>query len=145
MPQFKDAWKKSIFHFEKRSKFASVQLNITPLIDVIFLLLIFFMLTSTFVSQAGIKVNLPRAVSGKVMLDDRLIIIIDKEDRLYINDKKVVLQEIKPMLIEAAANKKPLLITCNLILQEFPLEAIIAPCITHATQTVLKCMVYPTC
>lgn len=113
MPQFKDVWKRSVFHFEKRSKFASVQLNITPLIDVIFLLLIFFMLTSTFVSQAGIKVNLPRAVSGKVLLDEKLIIVIDEKDHLYIRDQKITEGELKPILIEAARSKKPLLIMAD--------------------------------
>ncbi len=113
MPQFKDVWKKSLFHFEKRSKFASVQINITPLIDVIFLLLIFFMLTSTFVSQAGIKINLPKAVSGKVLLDDKLIITIDKEDCLYVYNKPVTEEELKLLLVEAATGKKPLLIMAD--------------------------------
>ncbi len=113
MPQFKGVWKKSLFHFEKRSKFASVQINITPLIDVIFLLLIFFMLTSTFVSQAGIKINLPKAVSGKVLLDDKLIITIDKEDCLYVHNKPVTEEELKSLLIEAATGKKSLLIMAD--------------------------------
>ena len=110
MPQFKDVWKRSVFHFEKRSKFVSPRLNIAPLIDVIFLLLIFFMLTSTFVSQAGIKVNLPKAVSSKVILEERLIIVIDKKNHLYVNDKKIDKKDLKSLLTQAAEDERPILI-----------------------------------
>jgi biopolymer transport protein ExbD len=113
MPQFKNVWKRSIFHFEKRSKFVSPQLNIAPLIDVIFLLLIFFMLTSTFVSQTGIKINLPKAVSSKVLLKDRLIITIDEKNSLYIHDKKITEKELRSILKEVAASKKSLLIMAD--------------------------------
>lgn len=113
MPQFKDKWKKSILHFEKRSQFASAQVNITPLIDVVFLLLLFFMLTSTFVSQSGIKVNLPKAVSGKTLLDKRLIITIDKNDGLFIEGKKVTNKEISFFIAEAAKDKKAILIMAD--------------------------------
>ncbi|HBU08785.1 MAG TPA: biopolymer transporter ExbD, partial [Candidatus Omnitrophica bacterium] len=41
------------------------QIDITPLIDMVFQLLIFFMLTSSFIVQSGIKVNLPKAVSAQ--------------------------------------------------------------------------------
>lgn len=113
MPQFKDVWKKSIFRFEKRSKFASAQLNITPLIDVIFLLLIFFMLTSTFISQAGIKINLPKAVSGKVLQGNRLIMVIDKKDRLFIDEQKIKEEDIENIIAEAAGDKKTILIMAD--------------------------------
>lgn len=110
MPQFKDAWKKSIFRFEKRSKFVTAQINITPLIDVIFLLLIFFMLTSTFVSQAGIKVNLPKAVSSKVIAENRLVVVIDGNNQLYVHNKIISLKELKTILEKASKENKSLLI-----------------------------------
>ena len=43
------------------------QIDIAPLIDMVFQLLIFFMLTSSFVVQPGIKVNLPKAVTSEVV------------------------------------------------------------------------------
>lgn len=113
MPQFKDKWKKSIFHFEKKSQFASAGINITPLIDVVFLLLLFFMLTSTFVSQSGIKVNLPKAVSGKTLLDERLIISIDEKDGLFLDGKKVADKEVSSFIAGAAKDKKAILIMAD--------------------------------
>ncbi|MFH1856026.1 MAG: biopolymer transporter ExbD [Candidatus Omnitrophota bacterium] len=113
MPQFKNVWKKSIFHFEKRSKFASAQINITPLIDVVFLLLIFFMITSTFVSQAGIKVDLPKAVSGKTLLDNRLVITIDNKDQVFINDENIKEKDLMIFVRNAAKDNKTILIMAD--------------------------------
>lgn len=62
-------------------------LDMTPLIDVVFLLLIFFMLSSSFILQSGIKVNLPRAVSAKSVDKTNTIITILKDRTIYINDK----------------------------------------------------------
>ena len=50
--------------FEERKKI-STSLDIAPLIDIVFLLIIFFMLTANFVMHPGIKINLPSAVSAK--------------------------------------------------------------------------------
>ena len=63
--------------FKRHIELKKGQLDIAPLIDVVFLLLIFFMLTSTFISQQGIRVNLPGAVSSKPLLQGDLIIFVN--------------------------------------------------------------------
>lgn len=62
----------------------STELNITPLIDVVFQLLLFFMLSANFMNQPGIKLRLPEA-SVQETHDDRLIVTIDKEGRVYVD------------------------------------------------------------
>ena len=65
--------------FKRRIFLEKGKLDIAPLIDVIFLLLVFFMLTSSFIFQPGIKINLPKAITSEVIQKENLIVII-KED-----------------------------------------------------------------
>lgn len=74
-----------------RRKNVEAHLNIAPLIDVVFLLLIFFMLSSYFVMQPGIKVTLPTASTSKLYPEEDIIISITSDDRLYMNEQPVTL------------------------------------------------------
>ena len=77
-----------------RKKKVSVYLNIAPLIDVVFLLLIFFMLSSHFVTQPGIKLTLPTAVTAKVHPEEDIVIFITEDNELYLNEKQVSLDNL---------------------------------------------------
>jgi len=68
-----------------------IDVNLTPLIDVVFLLLIFFMVTTTFDKNAAIKVNLPTA-SNVVLEDkkDKIELVIDSQGRYYIDGREVL-------------------------------------------------------
>lgn len=79
--------------FERRRKI-STQLNIAPLIDVVFLLLIFFMLSSRFVSHPGIKITLPRAVTASLHPEEDVLIFITADDKLYLNEEEVTLENL---------------------------------------------------
>ncbi len=63
------------------------QLEITPLIDCVFLLLIFFMLTSNFVASRGINIKLPRASAREIVKNRIVTITISSEDIIYLNGK----------------------------------------------------------
>ena len=68
-----------------------IDLNMTPLIDVVFLLLIFFMVSTTFEKQARLKVTLPEASAQAIQnKDDPVVIGIDSKGRYYINDRQLV-------------------------------------------------------
>ena len=71
--------------FEGRRRLSHTP-NLTPLIDVVFLLLVFFMLTSHFVREESIKVDLPTAQSGAA--DDReyLQVVLDAQGRILMHD-----------------------------------------------------------
>lgn len=68
------------------------EVNITSLIDVVFLLLIFFMVTTTFEQQAALRVDLPEASAVQSTADqpERLEIVIDDEGRMYLNDEALI-------------------------------------------------------
>jgi len=68
-----------------------IELNLTPLIDVVFLLLIFFMVSTTFEKQAKLKLQLPSAsVEAKVADQKTVVIGIDAKGHFFINDRQLV-------------------------------------------------------
>jgi biopolymer transport protein ExbD len=95
---------------KRRTEIKKGQLDIAPLIDVVFLLLIFFMLTSNFVLQPGIKVSLPKAVTGETLASENLLITLTGQDLLYINDKPATIQELIPQIRDAAVQRKQVLL-----------------------------------
>lgn len=71
---------------KKRSK---IVINVTSLIDVIFLLLIFFLVTSTFSEQPGLKIQLPRAFSSEPREVEELVVSVTREGKIFLNQKPV--------------------------------------------------------
>jgi biopolymer transport protein ExbD len=69
--------------------------DLTSLIDVVFLLLIFFMVSTTFERQALLKVDLPEAsvVEDRTELPDTLELVIDSVGLMYLNDRQLVNSE----------------------------------------------------
>jgi len=100
--------------FEGRRRI-STHLNIAPLIDVVFLLLIFFMLSSHFVTQPGIKITLPSAITARLHPEEDIIISITEDNNLYLNERLVILESLSEQLeIEMArAEKKTVIIKAD--------------------------------
>lgn len=69
-----------------RKKRTSVQPDLTPLIDVVFLLIIFFMVTTTFNNFGSIQVDLPSSTIEKTDKNKSIEIIIDKDEKYHISD-----------------------------------------------------------
>lgn len=68
-----------------------VDVNLTPLIDVVFLLLIFFMVTTTFERHAELKIDLPEASTEPAAGEPRdLELVIDAQGRYYLDGKELV-------------------------------------------------------
>lgn len=84
--------------------------NLTPLIDVVFLLLIFFMVSTTFKDESEIAVNLPKASEQASEIKQETIeITIDDEGQFYINQQRLINTQIATLrraLQEAAGNEK---------------------------------------
>jgi len=86
------------------------QIDIAPLIDMVFQLLIFFMLTSSFVMQPGIKINLPKAVTSEVVKPENIEIIISSENVTYLDGKVVNAGELKKLLTQVSKRDQSVLI-----------------------------------
>ena len=78
-----------------------VLINITSLIDVMFLLLIFFMVTSTFLDQPGMKLELPSAESAEVARIEKLVLYISSDEEVVFNDQPVALDDLEETMLAA--------------------------------------------
>ncbi|MFH1783196.1 MAG: biopolymer transporter ExbD [Candidatus Omnitrophota bacterium] len=98
---------------KRRVQFVKGQLDIAPLIDCIFLLLIFFLLTSNFIFQPGIKINLPKAVTSEVVQENTLVITVTSDNRFYLNEAPITFAELKSKLKESPVAEKVVLIKAD--------------------------------
>ena len=70
------------------------QINVTPLVDVMLVLLVIFMVTAPIIQQ-GVQVNLPQAKAGAIAGSDELLIVtIGKNGKIYLNDNEMTLAEL---------------------------------------------------
>lgn len=75
-----------------------VEVNLTPLIDVVFLLLIFFMVSSTFDRHAKLKVQLPQAEAQMQQTQDKPVVLsIDAGGKYYIDDRQVINEQLETL------------------------------------------------
>jgi biopolymer transport protein ExbD len=96
----------------RRKEREGAQLDMTPLVDVVFNLLIFFMLSTTFVTTPGIKINLPEASSKELKVQEKEVrVALTKKGKIYLNRKLVTLDDVRKILKQKARiNPKMLVI-----------------------------------
>ncbi len=75
--------------FKRKTTLERGRLDITPLVDVVLLLLIFFMLTSSFITPVGVPVDLPESSAAEPQEKGNLVIVISEEGELFIDDEPV--------------------------------------------------------
>jgi biopolymer transport protein ExbD len=77
-------------NFHDKSSEENVDINLTPLIDVVFLLLIFFMVSTTFDTTSQLKIKLPEASQAKVSEPTHKInLLIDAKGAFYVNSREL--------------------------------------------------------
>ncbi|RMF86180.1 MAG: biopolymer transporter ExbD [Nitrospinota bacterium] len=78
-----------------RRKRSEARVDLTPLIDVVLNLVIFLLLTTTFIVQPGLKVNLPQARTQEKTIEKKeWRVIITRDNRLFFNDRQITLAEL---------------------------------------------------
>lgn len=78
----------------QRDGTAISQINVTPLVDVMLVLLVIFMVTAPILQQ-GVQVNLPQAKAGAIPgTEEQLVVSIERNGKLYLNDNPIGLQEL---------------------------------------------------
>ncbi|GAB4387516.1 MAG: protein TolR [Thermodesulfovibrionales bacterium] len=73
------------------------EINVTPLVDVMLVLLIIFMVTAPLLQQ-GIDVNLPEAKAKELPTEERISLVIKKDGKMFMNDNPVSLEEMTAKL-----------------------------------------------
>lgn len=87
--------------FRNQDSVDEVGVNLTPLIDVVFLLLIFFMVSTTFDTTSELKIELPEASADTPLKHDRQIsVLIDSKGFYYLNGKRLKNQSAELLLLE---------------------------------------------
>jgi len=76
---------------------ALAEINITPLVDVVLVLLVIFMLTAP-VLQSGIQVNVPKTRTVREITQQRNVVTVDKDQQVFLNDKPVNLNDLPNLL-----------------------------------------------
>ena len=89
------------------------QMDIAPFVDIVFLLLAFFIFISLFSVQSGISVTLPKTVTSKVIQKENLIVAITGENVIYLNGKIITLKELEIQLGKKENQSRPILIKAN--------------------------------
>lgn len=78
----------------QRDSTAIAQINVTPLVDVMLVLLVIFMVTAPIIQQ-GVQVNLPQAKAGAIAgTEEMLVVTISKNGKVYLNDNVMSLPEL---------------------------------------------------
>ena len=75
---------------------AEASVDITPMLDVVFIMLIFFIVTATFVKESGIDVNRPQAQTAVVKEKANILIAIDAHNKVWINRREVDIRSVRP-------------------------------------------------
>ncbi|MBT4836154.1 MAG: biopolymer transporter ExbD [Methylococcales bacterium] len=94
----------------KTAQSEELELNLTPLIDVVFLLLIFFMVSTTFTHETQIKLQLPEAQSeDREISKNDIEVTVDAQGRYFVNQRQLVntkFETLKKAFIKVAGNKR---------------------------------------
>lgn len=85
-------------------------IDIIPLINILFLLLMFFMFSSSFTSQSGINVKLPKTITSDVLKKENFIITITSENLIYFNGTIITLKELGEKIDESNLQNHTLLL-----------------------------------
>jgi biopolymer transport protein ExbD len=94
-----------VMQFREKTK-KRVNINITSLIDVLFLLLIFFMVSSTFLEQPGMKLDLPKTSTHDITRQESYTLFITKDEALYLNEEPVPIKNLPDRLKKISSETK---------------------------------------
>lgn len=82
----------------------TVNINLTPMIDMVFILLIFFMVTTSFVKETGVTINRPTAKTAERKEQGNILVAITKNGEIWIDRKRIDMQAIRANIERLQAN-----------------------------------------
>ena len=72
--------------------------DLTPMLDVVFILLIFFIVTSTFIKETGIEINRPDTQTAEMKKTVSLLVAVAADNSIWIDKKRVDMRNVRPMM-----------------------------------------------
>jgi biopolymer transport protein ExbD len=83
-----------------------VEINITPMLDIVFIMLIFFIVTASFTRDTGVAIDRPRAEQAAELASGSILIGIRPDDRIWMGKRQIELPEVRQM-VERARGENP--------------------------------------
>lgn len=87
----------------RRNKRTPAELNIAPLIDMVFILLIFFLVNTSFVRETGIDVSRPTASTAVSKTKATILIAVDQQNRIFLEHREIDVRAVRPNVERALA------------------------------------------
>lgn len=81
------------------------EINLTPMIDVVFILLIFFIVTTSFVRESGIEVNPPQAATAQAQSQASILVGISPEGEIWVDREPLSLAALGPTVARLQAER----------------------------------------
>jgi biopolymer transport protein ExbD/biopolymer transport protein TolR len=98
---------------QPRTASSLADINITPFVDVVLVLLVIFMITAP-ILQSGIEVQLPKTKTVKAIVEERLVLTIDRSQRLYLGNDLVNINALGELLrAKGPADQQSVYIRCD--------------------------------
>ncbi len=97
-----------------RTATSLAEINVTPFVDVVLVLLIIFMLTAP-ILELGIEVDLPKTRTVKIVSEEKVVVTIDKEQTIYVGNDPVNIHRLGPAILDHMKGEKeaPVFIRCD--------------------------------
>ena len=92
-------------HLSRQTGTSLADINIVPFVDVVLVLLVIFMITAP-ILQSGIEVDVPKTRTVKELTEARMVVTIDRAQRVYLNDKPVNIHELGQQILSQARDGK---------------------------------------
>lgn len=96
-------------YYRKRASY-QIQMPLTSLIDIVFLLLIYFLLTTNFMVDEGIKIKLPQAKASAPQIEKVITVYVDREGRAFLENQEIPLGDLFERLKEMIGGQKDKLV-----------------------------------
>ncbi|MCD6297206.1 MAG: biopolymer transporter ExbD [Deltaproteobacteria bacterium] len=98
-----------LVHHRRRNR-SQIQMPLTSLIDIVFLLLIYFLLTTNFMVDEGIKIKLPQARASAPQIEQEITVYVDRDGRAFLENQEVSLAGLFDRLKEMIGERKDKLV-----------------------------------
>ena len=97
-----------------RTQSSLSEINITPFVDVVLVLLVIFMLTAP-ILESGIEVDLPKTKTVKVVSEEKVVITLDKNQNIYVGNDPVNIHRLGVTVLDHfhGASNQPVFIRCD--------------------------------
>ena len=101
------------FHKPKKPELQITDFNLIPFVDVIFLLVIFYLFSTSYVAPSNVRIKVPKAILSEIIKEDSIVILVTSEDTIYLNDSLITMEDLKKELSQPLSKNRPVLIKAN--------------------------------